>query len=131
MSKIRNFIKQIPFRMGVSEAIAGPMSAAMCVIHDYEIANPESEFRRKGDSKEATELRLEPLVVFIDRLKNKFNGDPVIAEEAKTLLMVASTPDQSVQTLFIDESQKSSFLSDLLTVNESKEMGARGFWDLG
>ena len=77
---------------------------------------------------EKCEKRLFPIFTILDGLVED-GGDIHTANEAKKLLLLASTPDTDEQQRIVNEYPATSeTYSDITTTEEASEIGVMGFW---
>lgn len=125
MNKIKKLMIEAPKKMCIPIYVSTAMSKAFELIYDYEANEKSNEFRRLGNSIQNCKDRLDPIFSQVDFAIEKYSGNKAAAEEFKSLLLLASTPEESEQEIICVETE---IYVDLLTAGEAKEIGVRGFW---
>jgi hypothetical protein len=127
--KIKDLLNDLPATLGADEIVRTAAAKTMTMLYDYEVENNGDEFKRLGNSKKECKQRLFPIFCVIDGMVQYHNADPYKAEEAKKLLVLASTPDTEAQEAMIAESpaESSTFA---LTEAEAVQTGRAGWWSM-
>lgn len=126
MGRIKKLMIEAPKRIGVPVHASMAMSKAFELIYDHEANEKGQEFRRLGNSIQNCADRLDPIFSQIDYAVEKYSGDTVAAEEFKSLLLLASTSDESEQERISVETE---IFADIITEPEAKEIGTRSWWN--
>jgi hypothetical protein len=126
MSKIRNLMIEIPKRLGMDDEKAEQISAVFGMLYDYEVAEKGKEFKRKGNSISACSKRISVLFDLIDCNARNVHAD----NDAKQLLLLASTDDKSVQDeILLEYGENSGTYDDILTVDDAIDVGVLRSWN--
>jgi len=100
------------------------------MLFDYEALNTGNEFQRIGNSLKDSEDRLDIIFFMIDGSISRYGGDVSAANEAKRLLLVASTPDISVQSEILSiYGDSTEIYADLMNTKVASEIGVRSWWN--
>lgn len=129
MQKVKQLMIVIPERLGVPFGAVKRISKTLEMLFDYEAEEKGNEFQRIGNSLQECSERLDIVFDMIDGAVCRHNGDKSAADEAKRLLLLASTPDREVQAEVLDiYGNETTLFVEVLDTMEAAEIGQRSWW---
>lgn len=130
MNRVKNLMVNIPMKLGIPQSAQRRMSKAFELIYDYDAKGVGVEFNRLGNSLKDCENRLDTIFAMMDQAILNYGGHKEASMEAKRLLLLASTPETSVQEEIITTyGDETTYYAEYMTTPEATQIGVRAWWN--